>query len=484
MLLALDLGTTNVKATVALASGKTVGEGAAPVQLLLLGADGVEQDIEEIWQAALSAIKQALQGLDASEVRAIGVSGQGGAMQLLDDRDRPLGRVLSWLDNRGQPYDQRLATKLGPHWFTQHIGHGRSGMAIGQWLRLRQENRALVKSRPQIGFVGDVIVKRLCGRATHDGTSCALTLLYNPRRRAYDEELLRIIGLHPQQLPVLQSVRQAAGGLLPEVARQTGLTAGLPVSDAVHDQYAAALGAGVIHAGDVLFGSGTAWVLLAVMDRWAKPVIDDAYVCHHVVDGLYGQILSLRIGGSAVNWARKLWGATALPDGSIDEQIGVIPPGSDGLCCWPFVTTYGASELAPGVKGRLSELQLMHTPAHILRAVIESLVYELNRHLHFLHRAGVPVKRIVMTGGAAQSRVTPQIVADVTGLPVACSPGNQGSLLGALMIARGLLQPLRSLKSLALDMATRKKTIKPGPQASFYQAQYRQYLKSLKPLMK
>ena len=102
----------------------------------------------------------------------------------------------------------------------------------------------------------------------------------------------------------------------------TGLRAGIPVSAAIHDQYASALGTGAVRAGTVMVGTGTAWVLLAVNDRLAAPVIDEAFVCHHVVDGLCGQILSLVNGGSAFTWALHLLG------------LGEQGCGGDRSSCW------------------------------------------------------------------------------------------------------------------------------------------------------
>ena len=92
-----------------------------PVSLIPVGAQGIEQDIEEIWRATLKAIQLALEGRDAGQVRAIVVSSQGGAMQLLDARNRPVGRVVSWLDSRGHLEDDRLTRKLGPAWFIEHL---------------------------------------------------------------------------------------------------------------------------------------------------------------------------------------------------------------------------------------------------------------------------------------------------------------------------------------------------------------------------
>ena len=71
------------------------------------------------------------------------------------------------------------------------------------------------------------------GRAAHDGTSCSLTMLYNPARRDYDPDLLARLGVSSAQLPDLLSARETAGGLLPAVAQETGLRPGIPVSPGV-----------------------------------------------------------------------------------------------------------------------------------------------------------------------------------------------------------------------------------------------------------
>ena len=73
----------------------------------------------------------------------------------------------------------------------------------------------------------------------------------------------------PSQFPLLASPRDRRGrSAARDLARSTGLRAGIPVSAAIHDQYASALGTGATtEAGTVMVGTGTAWVLLAVSDQ-------------------------------------------------------------------------------------------------------------------------------------------------------------------------------------------------------------------------
>jgi len=471
MLLGLDLGTTNVKALLATPDGRVLGRGAAPVPLYHLPDGGVEQDIEEIWSAVLQAIAAALAGHAGAAVRAVGVSSQGGALQIADRVGRPWGRVIGWLDRRGQSYDAALTAELGRDWFVRHVGHGCSALTIGQILRLRAAGGLPPAFR--VGFVGDAVVARLCGRPAHDATSLSLAMLYNPSLRSADPELLSRLGIGAGQLPDLLPARVAAGALADAVARRTGLPPGIPVSPAIHDQYAAALGAQALSAGDVMVGTGTAWVLLAASERLFSPAISTAFVCTHLLDGLYGQILSLANGGSAVCWALALLGLDDLDNASFDDLTATVPPGSDGLRFWPFLAAVGEG-LPAETAGRLAGLRLAHTPGHLLRAVIEGLTCELARYVRLAAEAGLPMRRLVLCGRAARSRVTPQIIADMTGLEVMCVAEGDTS-------AETLREPGTSLKQAAEAMKTARLRIQPGPHRAAYAALLEEYLASLPP---
>ncbi len=479
MFLGLDLGTTNIKAVLVDEEGRILARGAAPVRLMHVGRDGIEQDIDEIWSATLLALQRLSEAGDVSRVKAMGVSAQGGAIQLLDGEGRTLGRVISWLDGRGRPYDLDAVRKFGKEWFADHIGHGRGSACFGQWFRLRKEHPELLRRPNRIGFVGDVIVFRLCGAYAHDATSLSLAMMYNPRLRAADPEMLRLLDVGEDQLPRLMSARTPAGGLVEEVAARTSLPPGIPVSPAVHDQYAAALAAAVVHPGDVMFGAGTAWVLLAATDELTRPVTDSALVCTHVVQGLYGQMLSLTNGGSSFGWAKEVLGLTQKSGEELDAMIESVPPGSGGVRFWPLLAPGGGAGLVAGTRGRLMGLQLGHKASHILRAVAEGLALELGRYLRMLTEAGIELERLVMCGGAAMSRTTPQLVADATGLPVACATEPEMSALGGAVIARGVAEPNADFVWLSEVMTAAVRVFEPGSNAAFYKGLLEEYIASL-----
>lgn len=480
MFLGLDLGTTNVKAVAVDAAGQILAEGAAPVDRYYTPDGGVEQDMEGIWQAVCRATRQAIDGLDARQVRALGISSQGAALQLLDDREQPVGRVISWLDGRGRPFDLALTAELGEEHVVRYLGRAPSTMTPGQILRLKAHNPQLFAQARRIGYVGDVIAGRLCGRRAHDATSLSIAMLYNPWLGRPDPHILSRLELGEDQLPDLVAATTPAGTLTAEAARQTGLPAGIPVSAAIHDQYAAAVGAGSVDEGDVCLGTGTAWALVANTGRLADPVTRGTFVCQHAVPGLCGQMLAMTNGGSALEWVLGLLGRASLTPREIDDAVDAVAPASDGLVFWPLLTPSAEAESALGGGGRISGMTLAHSPHHFVRAVIEGLACELARHLGFFTEVGFPTGRLVVCGGAATSRVTPQILADVTRRPAVCIDHAAPSALGAAVIARGLVEPGEGLASLARRLAPHCRTVEPGPQAGTYSQLFEKYMAPFK----
>ena len=476
MYLGIDLGTTNVKALAVNSHGTIVAQGSAPVQRTATPDGGVEQDIEQIWNATCEAIHEVTGQVTCTEIQAVGISSQGGALQLLDSCAEPLGPVISWLDGRGKQYDRQFEEQVGEEYLIEHIGHNLSSMTLGQVLRLQKESPEKLGAAAGVGFVGDVIVGRLCGRRAHDPTSLSIGMLYNPRLGQADADLLKCLKIDRKELPDLASVEESVGALLPEAARRTGLRAGIRVSPAVHDQYAASIGAGTVAQGDVLVGTGTAWVLLATTGQLMPPIAPRTFVCPHPFEGLYGQLLSMSNGGSAVQWALDVTGQTGLRGEELDTMLASVPPGADGLRCWPLLMEGGQAISSESVGGRFVGLTLGHSASHLLRAVVEGLACELARHLNWYTTAGAPMKRLVVSGPAAVSSVVPQILSDVTNRPVTCLSQPDMSAFGAATIARGLVEPDVPLRDLASAIAPPQRTISPGAEARLYRDLFSEYL--------
>ena len=163
----------------------------------------------------------------------------------------------------------------------------------------------------------------------------------------------------------------------------------------------------------------------------------------------------------------------------LDRMIASVAAGSDGLRFRPLLAPGGGAGLPAGTPGQLDGLRLSHSPAHILRAVVEGLAMELARHLGFLRSRDVAVERIALCGEAACSDVTPQIVADTAGVPVACVTETAVSALGAAVLARAVAEDPTDLARLADEQAPAVRIVRPGPNEPLYRATFEQYLASL-----
>jgi sugar (pentulose or hexulose) kinase len=128
--------------------------------------------------------------------------------------------------------------------------------------------------------------------------------------------------------------------------------------------------------------------------------------------------------------------------------------------------------------GRVEGIGLGHRAEHLLRAAVEGLACELARHLRMMTDAGMPVSRLVMCGTAAASRVTPQIVADVTQRPVVCIRESAISAFGAAVIGRAMVEQGRGLGPMARRLAPASRTVEPGGDAAAYRDVLARYLEA------
>ncbi len=472
MYLGLDLGTSNVKAVIVSEDHRILSSSSVSIPVSQTGEGVVEQDITTIWSAVKHAIKNAAEKVDRSNISAIGVSSQGASLLILDRNGQPEGAVISWMDGRGRQYGDKLVRELGTDWLTSHVGHGDCGIIPAQILRLKTESPQLFTDNPIIADVGSATVHHLCGRVVLDYTSLSIWGLLNPERRQPDPEYLNKLQIHREQLPDLVKSGECAGQLLPVIAKELNLPANIPVSAAIHDQYAAALSVGAVHDKTIMLGTGTAWVLMAMSDRIPSLAIQSAYVCPHPVEGLYGQMLSMVNGGSSVSWARRTLNIDLSSCTNLDSMLDGISAGSDGVVVLPF--------FSPSVRysrqgARILGLRLSHTPAHILKAILEGLACELGRHMRVLQNDISDIDQILMCGGAAVSSITPQIISNVMELKVKCFSSNSTSALGAAIIAEKISNSGMSLKEVSYAYETSSYTVEPNNDYKKYQQLFSNY---------
>jgi xylulokinase len=289
-------------------------------------------------------------------------------------------------------------------------------------------------------FVNDFVVQRLTGRLCMNPSDAGITQLLSLDTGDWDEHLLAFAGARRDQMSPVQPSGTPVGGLTAEASQATGLARDVLVVNGAHDQYCAAVGAGVTRPGQVLLSCGTAWVVLAVPEDKESALDSGMSVSFHAVEDRWGALRSMGGVGTSLEWLLdNMWGGKEMAEGrdglyeAVNRSVGQSAPGADGLSFVPLTGGHGRTFARTG--GGFLGLSLAHNRADMARAVMEGIAYELRWVIQEMRAAGLGVAELTMVGGAAESPVWPQIVADVTGVPVALPSSRQAAGRGAAILA-------------------------------------------------
>ncbi|MGB3483493.1 MAG: FGGY family carbohydrate kinase [Mycobacterium sp.] len=438
LLLGIDVGTTGTKTMLLRSDGSVVAEaysgyGVARPRPLI-----VEQDAEAWWQSVVQTVRSCLSAVDSGRVRAMSVSAQGGTLVAVDDRGAPLAPARSWLDRRAGDQVDRLADRFGHTPFFERTGWRLFGAYnCVQLLDLRQHDHDLFTSAAAFLGTADFLNLRLTGHRVSDLNSAGITQLTNAAAGDWDGDILDFIGVPESKLPELRSPGSLLGTLTPDAAAPLGLDTDVAVIAGGHDQYCAALGAGMTEPGDVLVSTGTAWVVLGIT---ASPIPDPNQnfgFGPHVVDGVWGEFGSLRNGGVCLDWARALMSTDTATDdyATVQRLASTVAPGAEGLRFFPHFDGTNTPTWDDRAKGTAVGLELRHGKAEFYRAVMEGVCFELRRVLDGYQAFGPEISRLTVLGGAANSPLWTGIIADVLGRPVEVSQVPHSACVGAVILA-------------------------------------------------
>jgi sugar (pentulose or hexulose) kinase len=476
LLLGVDVGTTGTKTILSTADGLVLAESYRGYELSRPAPLHVEQDAEDWWSAVVGTIRECIRDIEPARIAAISVSAQGGSVVAVDETGTPLAPARSWLDRRAGEEERILADV-----FTRHGLYERTGWRLYsayncvQLLNMRTTEPALFSAARWFFSTADFIYFRLSGLAKSDSNSAGITQLLDVETQQWDDSILSEVGVRRSQLTELCAPGDAIGPLSSSAAEILGLPEAVVVVAGGHDQYCAALGAGVIDGGDALVSLGTAWVVLGVSPTLILDPREDFGVGPHVVPGRFGTFGSFRNGGVCLDWARSLLGGpdSPLPYERVEELVAPIPAGSSGVSFLPYFDGTNIPFWSTASAGTILGLELRHSPGHVLHAVMEGVCFELAGVLDASQALTPGISRIRVLGGAAQSAAWMQMLADILDIPLEIPETSQPACVGAAILA-GVgagLYPDASEGYRRMNIAV--KTVRPDAEASAFYARHR-----------
>ena len=473
--IAYDIGTTGVKTclfelgeTIRLLSGEYEGYG-----LYIMPDGGAEQDADEWWEAMRKSTRRliAKTGVDPKEIGGISFCSQMQGLVLVDEKGNALRRPMSYMDQRAG----REFAECQSHGIT--VSGVNAGMLVKSLVRTRAASTSVKdplwkykwvqKNEPETYKkiykwldVKEYLICRCTGRFIMTRDSAYSTFLYDsrPGKGCWSKTLCDMYGVEPKHLPDIVECTDVVGPLGEKAAWELGLAPGTPVYGGGGDATLIGVGAGCTEVGQTHIYSGTSGWVTTVIDR--QEVDINAMIAGIVgaQEGRYNYFAEMETAGKCFEWVKEHLVLdeigiylkkinVAESEESIYESlydymtdtIEAIPPGAGGVIFTPWLHGNRCPFEDPKAAGMFFNIRLDTGKTEMLRAVLEGICYHLRWMLECEDKKIKTADTLRFVGGGALSRVTCQILADVTGRTVetVASTKDVGAVGAAMLVAVG-----------------------------------------------
>ena len=441
-ILALDQGTTSSRAILFDHDGQIVGVAQKEFAQIFPQPGWVEHDPGEIWATQMAVATEALgrAGLRPTDVAAIGITNQRETAIVWDRQTgKPVYNAIVWQDRRTAGFCDRL--KREGH---EALIRERTGLVIDAyfsgskvaWILDNVEGaRAGAEAgRLAFGTVDSWLVWQLTSGATHitDVTNASRTMLFDINTLQWDQDLLRLLNVPAGMLPEVRASSEVYG----RVSTTLGM-GDVPVAGIAGDQQAALFGQMCVSPGLTKNTYGTGCFLL--QNTGNRPVTSKHQLVSTIAWQAGGQTMyalegSIFIGGAVVQWLRD--GLGIIRQSADVEPLALSVPDSGGVYLVPAFAGLGAPHWDPYARGIIVGITRGTTAAHIARAAVESIAFQVADLLEAVKGdSGIAVTELRADGGAAANDALLQFQADLLGVPVVRPTVTETTALGAAYLA-------------------------------------------------
>lgn len=450
----VDSSTQSCKVTLrALESGEVVSEGFCK------HPPGSEVEPEFWWSALRAAFDQA-GGLDG--VEALSIAGQQHGMVVLDDHGRVIRPALLWNDTRSSRQAEDLVAEYGPNYFLSNTGSiPVASFTISKLRWLRENEPANAQKVAAVCLPHDWLTWRLMGFGPHSESPRGpdLNALVTDRSDASGTGYFDpVVGDY-----LLELVESALGHIpvLPRIigpGSKAGETpSGIAVACGAGDNAAAALGL-CADIGDVVVSIGTSGTVFMVSTSPASDTTGEVAGFADCTGNFLPLVCTLNA-SRVLDKTRELLEATFS---EFESLALAAAPGSDGLVLVPYFDGERTPSIpeATGVLTGISSANF--TRQNLARSAIEGILCSLVDGLGALTACSSEPRRVLLIGGAAQSRAVQEIAPSFFPYPVEVPEIGEYVALGAAAQAAWLImgeKPTWQIEAKKLAAQTRNSAL-------------------------
>lgn len=448
--LGIDIGTTNVKACILdTQTGEVVASGFQDHPLFLPKPGYAEQEGNNYWKAVVSAIKQCLEKKPyPNDIAAVALSGLVGVTLPIDKNGSPLRPGMIWMDARSEEECQEIRDRVGE----EKINYN-NGNRVAPWfiepkaLWMKKNEPELFEQTHKFVSPSGYCTYRLCNEFTINTGDAGLFYPYDYQNEKWNPEIAKAIGIPMSKYPDIFRSHEVVGKVTDEAAKETGLAVGTLVVAGGTDISSAALGSGVTEAGQAFYSMGTGSNIGIMIPTEQRVEEYRILKWPHVIPGLTMFDAPMAFTGASLKWFSDMFGFNEkhiAKNAGISEfdlltlQADKVKPGSEGLMYLPYMGNTLSPNWHSTAKGVLFGMTLSTTRAHMIRAMIEGVAYDLNSNVRIAMDAGAKIEKLVLNGGPTKSSFWNQVTANVTGLPLETTNVDEAAPLGdAIVAAKG-----------------------------------------------
>lgn len=449
-MLAVDIGTSSIRATVYGQGLQPVRPGAQIPYRWRTGSDGsVETSTALMERAVASAIDGALTGV-RSGVDAVAIAAFWHSLVGVDAKGRAATAVIPWNDTRSAHEVIALRERLD-----ERAIHARTGCRIHTtyWpVRLRwfaaHEAKTFRRIRRWTTFPA-YLERRWLGRAAESRSQASATGLFAHAAGTWDSELCAASGISPDHLEPIVDLDDAGAQPSAAIANRWPQLRDARWIPSAGDGALNNVGANCMSRGRAALMIGTSGALRQVLanDRRIDVPFELWRYCLDRRRDVVGGALSN--GGNFVAWMRETLGLDGGPKAAarVDAAVARLPPDRHGLTVLPFLSGQRSPDYPAEATGAIAGLRQTTTREDIVRAGLEAVGYRFVEVMQDLRRVA-PVSHLVATGTAlTASRVWPQIIADALGCDLNVPRDSELTSRGAAIVGfEQLGVPVRGLE--------------------------------------
>lgn len=446
-LIGVDIGTSATKTILMDEDGKIVSQALEEYPLYQPDNGWAEQNPADWKDAVLKTLSAVISeaGISGSEVKGIGLSGQMHGLVMLDEFGDPIRNSIIWCDQRSSAQvDEMLEIFPLEKWMEITANPPIAAWTAAKLLWVRKHEPELYKTCRHILLPKDYIRYVLTGVFATDVSDASGMQLLDVKNRCWSEEILDKLTIAPSMLGQIYESQEVTGTLLPEIAKECGLSESVVVVAGAADNAAAAVGTGVVGDKEAFTTIGTSAIVYTHLDHFARIPEGGLHVCCCAVPGCFFTMGGPQAAGLSLEWFKDNYCQDYIEEAKtekksvydlINEKAGEIEPGSGRLIYMPYLMGERTPHMNPKCRGAFVGLNIIHTKAHMLRAIMEGITYSLADCNNILKEQGNLVTSMKACGGGSKSPLWRQIMADLYNCDLFTLKQEEGPAYGAAILA-------------------------------------------------